>query len=117
MQETSSCKKSCVLPLKSGRDELPLAINAHHQADKQFVPIVERSWLHVVLIGLDHVLGVEALQTRHLIACIATLLRHLHLQCFGSWNISLTALTLVLCERCSATKCDHSDGIVFLIQM
>ena len=26
---------------------------------------MERPWLHVELIGLDHVLGVEALQTRH----------------------------------------------------
>ena len=72
---------SCILPLKSGQDELPLAINAHHKADKQLIPIVERFWLHVVLIGLDHVLGVEALH-----ACITTLLRHrfhgLLLQCF-----------------------------------
>ena len=35
-----------------GQDELPLAMNACHTADKQLVPIVERSWLHVVLIDL-----------------------------------------------------------------
>ena len=66
--------------MKSGGDE-------HHITDKQLVPLVERSWLPLVLNGLDHVLGVEALQTRHLITCIITLSRcpfHglLHLQCF-----------------------------------
>ena len=63
----------------------PLAINAHHIADKQLAPIVERFGLPIVLIGLDHIPGVEALQTRHLITCVTTLLRHrfhglLHLQ-------------------------------------
>ena len=83
----SSFCKSCILPSKSGQDELPLASNPHHTADKQLVPIVEPSLLHIVLIGLDHVLGVEAFQNRHLITSVTTLLRHrfnglLHLQCF-----------------------------------
>ena len=60
---------------------------AHHASHKQLVLVVERSWLHVLLLWLDDVLGVEALQTRHLITCITTLLRHrfrglLHFQCF-----------------------------------
>ena len=94
---------SCIAPLKSGRDEPPLAISARHTSDKQLIPIEERSWLHVVLIGLDHVRELKALQARHLTTCITTLLRHrfhglLHLQCFenlslSSWNISLRALT------------------------
>ena len=78
----------------------PLSINAHQKADEQLVPIVDRSRLHVVLIGFDHVLGVQTLQTRHLITCVTALLRHrfhglLHLNdsnlSLSSWNISLRA--------------------------
>ena len=86
---------------EGGQDEPPLAINAHHIADKQLVPIVERSRLHVVLIGLDNVHGVQAVQTRHLITCVTLFcaIASVVLSIFcdsnlslSSWNISLGAL-------------------------
>ena len=91
----SSFFEAAFLLLKSGQDEPPLEINAHHIADKQLVPIVERSRLHVVLIGLDHVLGVEALHlSHHSFASSASMVFSIFSDSnlsLSSWNISLRA--------------------------